>query len=295
MSSPYELFKTCLMTLLVPLRVLATLILLAAYAGVCRLAAVGLSQEDTHLVFSSPWRRGVLTVGPFLCRLSWLLSLGCWVRYKGDMTMVNSKGVKAQIIVSNHVSYMDVNAFMAVMMPTPGFVAKKAIFQIPLIAACARVWGCVAVDREKSVGSSVVEQLELRVKHPELNQVVVFPEATTSNGRFLTHFHRGAFVPGAPVKPVVLRYQHKNFNPAWESVYAPYHLFRFMTQFVNYCDITFLPVYTPSEAERADAGLFANNVREAMSRATGLPLSDSDVQDKKDYLALLRGGPAKLE
>lgn len=111
---------------------------------------------------------------------------------------------------------MDVNSFMATISPAPGFVAKNAIYGIPFIAACARVWGCIAVDREKKVGSSVIEQLQERVACPQLNQVVVFPEGTTSNGRYLTHFHRGAFVPGAPVKPVVLRYPYTQFNPAWE-------------------------------------------------------------------------------
>lgn len=283
------------MTVFVPFRAIATILLLMTYSGVCRLAAIGLSVEETPQIFSSWWRRAILTVGPLLCRLSWLVSLGCWVRVKGDFSMVNSKGEKAQIMVSNHVSYMDVNAFMAVITPTPGFVAKKAIFSIPFIAACARVWGCVAVDREKSVGSTVVEQLEARVRNPVLNQVVVFPEGTTSNGRYLTHFHRGAFVPGAPVKPVILRYPHSSFDPAWESVYAPYHLFRYLTQFVNYCELTLLPVYTPSAAEKADPALFANNVRLAMSKASGLPISESDVGDKKDYLASIRGGASKLE
>jgi 1-acyl-sn-glycerol-3-phosphate acyltransferase len=66
---------------------------------------------------------------------------------------------------------MDVNAFLATVAPAPGFVAKKAIYDIPLIAASARVWGCIAVDRDKKVGSSVVEQLQERVARSELNQV----------------------------------------------------------------------------------------------------------------------------
>merc|ERR1711991_1297466 len=113
-------------------------------------------------VYTVPWRRAVLWFGPFLCRLSWLLSLGCWVRVRGDPSMTTRDGRKVQIMVSNHVSYMDVNAFMATQYPSPGFVAKKAIFSIPLIAPCAHVWGCIAVDRSRSAGSSgpsVVDQL----------------------------------------------------------------------------------------------------------------------------------------
>jgi lysophosphatidylcholine acyltransferase/lyso-PAF acetyltransferase len=78
-------------------------------------------------------------------------------------------------------------------------------------------------------------------------------------------------------------------------VTAPYHLFRFLTQFVNYCELVMLPVYTPSAAEKADPQLFADNVRAAMSKASGLPMSEADVKDKREYLQVLRGRDAKLE
>ncbi len=78
------------------------------------------------------------------------------------------------------------------------------------------------------------------------------------------------------------------------SVTAPYHIFRFLTQFVNYCELVMLPVYTPSAAEKADPQLFASNVRAAMSRATGLPTSESELKDKRDFLQLVRGS-AKLD
>jgi lysophosphatidylcholine acyltransferase/lyso-PAF acetyltransferase len=187
---------------------------------------------------------------------------------------------------------------MAVLNPCPGFVAKKSIFSIPLIDTCADVWGCIAVDRDKSsgarIGPSVVDQLKERVLQPERNQVVVFPEGTTSNGRYLLHFHKGAFVPGTPVKPVVMTFPHTQFNPSWESVRAPYHIWRFLTQFVNYCELQMLPVYTPSAQEQADPALYANNVRKVMSKASGLPMSESQLSDKQDYLEQIRG-TRKLE
>ncbi len=99
LSSPYELFKTVLMCVLLPVRVVATLLCLSAYSGVCRLASWGLSQEDMVRVYKDGWRKSLMVLGPPLCRLSWLLSLGCWVRVRGDMSMYNSKGEKAQIMV----------------------------------------------------------------------------------------------------------------------------------------------------------------------------------------------------
>jgi lysophosphatidylcholine acyltransferase/lyso-PAF acetyltransferase len=103
------------------------------------------------------------------------------------------------------------------------------------------------------------------------------------------HFHRGAFVPGAPVKPVLLRYPYRSFSPSWESITAPAHLFRFLTQFVNYCTVTLYPVYTPTPEEAADPTLYADNVRAYMSKMSGLPTSESTLEDKKEFLQLIRG------
>lgn len=157
---------------------------------------------------------------------------------------------------------------------------------------CARVWGCIAVDRGASgarTGPSVVEQLKERAAHAERNQCVVFPEGTTSNGRHLLKFRRGAFVPGAPVKPVIISYPHTWFDPAWESITGPAHLFRLLTQLINRCHLTFLPVYHPSPQEQLDPALFAENVRAYMSRLSGLPLINADLSDKQDYLQIIRG------
>jgi len=38
-----------------------------------------------------------------------------------------------------------------------------------------------------------------------------------------------------------------------------------LAQFVNHCELEFLPVYNPSDAEKADPSLFANNVRQVMA------------------------------
>ena len=46
-------------------------------------------------------------------------------------------------------------------------------------------------------------------------RVLLFPEGTTTNGRFLISFQHGAFIPGYPVQPVVVRYPHVHFDQSW--------------------------------------------------------------------------------
>jgi lysophosphatidylcholine acyltransferase/lyso-PAF acetyltransferase len=45
--------------------------------------------------------------------------------------------------------------------------------------------------------------------------VLLFPEATTTNGRTLIHFKLGAFAPGLPIQPVVIRYPFVHFDNSW--------------------------------------------------------------------------------
>ena len=38
------------------------------------------------------------------------------------------------------------------------------------------------------------------------SHIVVFPEATTTNGKCIIHFKSGAFQPGLPVQPMLVKY-----------------------------------------------------------------------------------------
>ena len=49
-----------------------------------------------------------------------------------------------------------------------------------------------------------------------------------------------------------------------------------------------LPVYVPSEAEKKDPTLYANNVRDMMLRVGGFKASPASLQDSRAYIALLQ-------
>jgi hypothetical protein len=62
---------------------------------------------------------------------------------------------------------------------------------------------------------------------------------------------------------------------------------RLMCQFVNVLDVEVLPPYTPSAAERADASLYAANVRDLYAAHTGWPLVE---QSQREFTALCKVG-----
>ncbi|XP_074680482.1 lysophosphatidylcholine acyltransferase 1 isoform X4 [Strix aluco] len=98
-----------------------------------------------------------------------------------------------------------------------------------------------------------------------------------------------AFIPGVPVQPVVLRYPNKldTITWTWQGPGALEILWLTLCQFHNSVEIEFLPVYIPSEEERKNPVLYANNVRRVMAEALGVSVTDYTFEDCQ--LALAEG------
>ena len=78
---------------------------------------------------------------------------------------------------------------------------------------------------------------------------IVAPEGTTKHKHCLLTFAKGAFAPGLPVMPVLLKYSSIRFNPGWGIVYTAWHFFRVFNQFKNNLEVEVLPIYYPSQGE----------------------------------------------
>ena len=61
-------------------------------------------------------------------------------------------------------------------------------------------------------------------------------------------------------QPVVISHAYRDLDPSLTQQCAYYPL-RLLTQFHQRLTVEFLPVYTPSEAEKKDPALFAEGVR----------------------------------
>ena len=195
-------------------------------------------------------------------------------------------------LVSNHVSWVDILVLMAETFPS--FVAKATIRELPLVGVISEAMGCIYVQREtrgageNGAAALVRDRLLQRGRDPSsCPPLVLFPEGTTTNGGFLLPFKTGAFLTGAPVQPVLLRYRWRRFCPAWETITAVRHFLLTFSQVHQSLEVTYLPVYVPSAAEQADPALYAAGVRAAMARAGGLEASPLTLVDKRAYQAEL--------
>jgi 1-acyl-sn-glycerol-3-phosphate acyltransferase len=114
----------------------------------------------------------------------------------------------AKLVVSNHVSWLDIAAIHAVI-PEAHFVSKADVKQWPLIGRLVAGAGTLFIEREKKRDAlRVVHQMAEALQAGDT--VAVFPEGTTGDGRTLLPFHanllHAAVTTATPVQPVVLRY-----------------------------------------------------------------------------------------
>eukprot|EP00928_Gymnodinium_smaydae_P036165 TRINITY_DN25315_c0_g1_i1.p1 TRINITY_DN25315_c0_g1~~TRINITY_DN25315_c0_g1_i1.p1 ORF type:complete len:461 (+),score=63.91 TRINITY_DN25315_c0_g1_i1:184-1566(+) len=195
----------------------------------------------------------------------------------------------APIIVVNHVSYIDVT-ILPVVLNMPKFVSKSEVKNWPVFGALGKDLDYVWVDRNSK--DSRAATMEAIASHAENwkdgdRPLVLFPEGTTSSGQSMLEFRKGAFIPGRPVLPVVLKYTGawdpsnpdfreavssddegaeriqvgdkkvvKNSDGDWAKQFAGHNR--------HTCLVYICERYDPSEEEIGDAQLYADNVRKSM-------------------------------
>jgi 1-acyl-sn-glycerol-3-phosphate acyltransferase len=111
-----------------------------------------------------------------------------------------------RIFVSNHVSWYDVLALVAVL-PRYSFVAKAELFKVPLFGGAARAVGTIPIEREnRKAAFQSYEEAAARMKGGR--NVVVYPEGTRGDSYALRPFKKGPFVlaiaAGAPIVPTLI-------------------------------------------------------------------------------------------
>jgi 1-acyl-sn-glycerol-3-phosphate acyltransferase len=137
----------------------------------------------------------------------WLLwAAGVDVRVEGTAHVAADR---AQIIVSNHVSWFDVLALAAHTPKRYRFVAKQELARVPIFGHAWQAAGHVAVDRsdrQRAVASLDTAGKRIRDEH---SSIIIFPEGTRSRTGELLPFKKGAFVlaldNGIEIVPATVR------------------------------------------------------------------------------------------
>jgi len=236
--------------------------------------------------FLKPWGRSLLFLLGFM-----------FIRMRGEK-QINSK-IKKFVVVSNHISWVDMLYLLQEY--RCAFVAKEEVRRYFLLGPLAVALNTIFVDIRKRIGvkddgnnlnnSSKGESTSQNIinyltndKESSLSRLCIFPEGTTSNGKSLLHFHKGAFLAGVPVLPVCLHYPFCTFDPAYSSVSLGFSILGTCCQFMSFLEVTCLPMHFPSDEEKNNPELFARNVRGEMAAALNIPVSEKGLKEQYEYL-----------
>ena len=202
---------------------------------------------------------------------------------------------KYSLIISNHTGFYDI--IMNMSLYSCGFVAKEDTKNYFMVGTISKSLNCLFVNREsKENRQRIFKQLEQRQKDfyegKILSPLCLFPEGTTTNGRYILKFKRGAFYNLLPIKPqIILLGNNLNYSIGLGSTSPAFNYFRSLCYFgcnVNLCE---LPVIKPTEymfekyreLGNEDWEVFAEVTRKIMCEISGLKESNKTYRDSLRY------------
>ncbi|MFT7811738.1 lysophosphatidylcholine acyltransferase 1-like isoform X1 [Arapaima gigas] len=244
--TPLQKAKIVLMTVtLFPIRLFIAAFMMLLAWPFAFVATMGCSEDKVE--HQCWWRRVVDLVLKAIMRAMWFAGGFHWVTVKGKQALPSEAPI---LTLAPHSSYFDA---IPVTMTMASIVMKAESKDIPVWGTLIKFIRPVFVSRsDQDSRRKTVEEIKRRAHSGgEWPQIMIFPEGTCTNRSCLITFKPGAFIPAVPVQPVVLRYPNEMF----------------------------LPIYTPSEEEKNNPALYANNVRSIMAKALGVPVTDYSFED----------------
>jgi 1-acyl-sn-glycerol-3-phosphate acyltransferase len=209
-----------------------------------------------------------------------LLSVGYfWISIKRQPGASRSTAERP-VVVANHTSLLD--AISMTWFLAPMSVSMIGVKHIPVAGSIAMALQTIFVNRKdpKSKKKTLLE-IQRRTSDGSFPPLMLYPEGTTTNGKCLVQFKKGAFTAGKPVQPIVMQYSSTCLDVSANGDMANmvFGFFMMMLQPYNSLTISLLKVHVPSNEEKMDAIKFANNVREEMSEYMGVPCTEHSYED----------------
>uniref|UniRef100_A0A3B5ABW8 Lysophosphatidylcholine acyltransferase 2 n=1 Tax=Stegastes partitus TaxID=144197 RepID=A0A3B5ABW8_9TELE len=172
------------------------------------------------------------------------------------------------LAVAPHSTFFD--GIVCIVAGLPSTVSRVENLATPIFGRFVRCLQPVLVSRkDPDSRKNTIQEIDKRAKSGgHWPQVLIFPEGTCTNRSCLITFKQGAFIPGVPVQPVLMRYPNT-------LVSVCYYYTAHVADKVH----TFLPTHIPTDEEKKTPALFASRVREAMAQALGVPVTDHTYED----------------
>ncbi|XP_074034901.1 lysophosphatidylcholine acyltransferase isoform X1 [Leptinotarsa decemlineata] len=280
LETTYEKIKTGVLTVvLLPIRVFIICFFVMVGWIFASIGLLGLTEQELREKPLDGWRKKMKHLVCFFGKSSFRAG-GMSMTVKGRQA---SKREAPILVAAPHSTFLDGGIVYITGFPSTicrresganNHIGKLINFTQPVY-----VWR----DDPDSRQNTIKEIINRATSDLDWPQILIFPEGTCTNRSCLITFKPGAFYPGVPIQPVCIRYPNRldTVTWTWEGPSALKLLWLTLTQPYSNCEIEFLPVYTPSEEEKRDPKLFANNVRAVMAKALGIPVTDYSYDDCK--------------
>lgn len=188
---------------------------------------------------------------------------------------------------------------------SPSFISKIDVKKLPLVGVICTGSQGVYVSRENQDNRSealdaISKRVDLAQKGVSLPPLAIAPEGTTTSGRQLISFKKGAFLKLAPIQVVCLDYQPGSFRVSADQMSLGVTMLLMMCQWSNRLDVTSFDSFDPQGLPSLKAELekhqdspdqwsiYARTVKSLMAQTLRVPQTESRYQDKKAYLERLR-------
>jgi len=187
-----------------------------------------------------------------------------------------------------------------------GYVAKESVSKVPLLGVIAQGTQTTFLDRtSKEKRSEVLKNITDRqhnlMEGKIYNKICIFPEGTNTNGKYLIQFKIGAFSGLTPVKPRVFINTKGLFHLTTGCVNIGLHMILTMCYLYHSTFEYELPVFYPNDylynnfahLGKEKGEIFMEAMKEIMSEVSCLPKSNTNFQNKLDYLSEIKGKKIK--
>ena len=202
---------------------------------------------------------------------------------------------KYSLIIANHLGFYDIVSNMH--LHSAGFLSKAENKNVIFLGTIAKGINCLFVKRESEEDRArIFSDLEKRQKDfydgNILTPLCIFPEGTTTNGKYILKFKRGAFYALLPIKPqIFLLDDDLNYSVAIGVGSTGYNYLRSLSYFGCRMRLCELPVIKPTEYmwnNYSDLGkekweIYAEVTRKIMCEISGLKPSNKTYRDSKKY------------
>ncbi|KAJ1548243.1 hypothetical protein HK096_007409 [Nowakowskiella sp. JEL0078] len=209
--------------------------------------------------------------------------------------MQDVKILPGEILVANHISYIDIFYLAAKFAPTFVEIGDNGtVSPISTWKAIADV-GLTPKKDLKNLNGLSLEELASKLKTSGGGPIVVFPEGTTSNGRGLLKFLpvlNSLDLSKFRIQLIGLKYEFEEFSPSFTVGSKLFHMFGLLSQFGNFLEVKQLPVdevrETPNNQKIAELSngedLVTNKIGTLLSQMLRIRRLGLGRDDKSDFL-----------